>query len=458
MPGRILVVDDLATNRIILKAKLSAARYDVVAVGELAEISNLTDAPPDLLILGLGTLDDARKRLKELWKIRELSQLPLLVITRNRDPDLRMMLLRHGAADILEFPLEVGFLFARIRSCLRGAETGKELRLRESTTRALGLAESPASFSRPKFVALVSEDPRGTMALRRRIMDELGAAVTLVPPSGRSPECPQPGWDAIVISETAGSNSTVLNLLPEFRSQPDARHAAIVVQFDSPDAVAGAMALDLGASDVAIATHGMDELVCRLGRQLAAKSDADRLRKTMQTGLEMALTDPLTGLYNRRYALSHLDQVSQNAQQSGQSFAVMLADLDRFKSVNDTYGHQAGDAVLIAVADRLRDNLRAVDLVARVGGEEFLIVMPDTSLKAARAAAERICAMMKSHPVALPDGNGDVSVTLSIGLSVGPGNDTGRKGNEKLIAAADTALYTAKSEGRDKVTVGQSAA
>lgn len=170
------------------------------------------------------------------------------------------------------------------------------------------------------------------------------------------------------------------------------------------------------------------------------------------------MTDALTGLHNRRYAEPHLARIAAHAAAAGRRFAVMVIDIDRFKAVNDTLGHAAGDAVLVEVAARLKGNLRAVDLIARIGGEEFLIALPDTTLEAARGTAERLRRIVADTAVRLP-GGGSAKVTISVGLAMGGAGDSdGETGMQALVARADRALLAAKSDGRDRVTVSLSAA
>ena len=135
----------------------------------------------------------------------------------------------------------------------------------------------------------------------------------------------------------------------------------------------------------------------------------------------------------------------------------MVLDLDRFKSVNDTYGHAAGDVVLQVVASRIKDNLRGVDMVARIGGEEFLVVMPDTHLDDARQTAERLCRVIDSSPIALAGGKGSADISLSIGVSMG-GLHGAVRTVDQLIESADHALYLAKSDGRNQVIFSRNAA
>jgi two-component system cell cycle response regulator len=136
----------------------------------------------------------------------------------------------------------------------------------------------------------------------------------------------------------------------------------------------------------------------------------------------------------------------------------MLLDLDRFKAVNDTWGHAAGDAVLVEVARRLRETLRPADLLARMGGEEFLVALPEVTEAAARAMAERLRRAVGCAPVALPGGEGPVRVTVSIGLVLAGAGALAAQPAAAAIEAADRALLAAKADGRNQVTVGLSAA
>jgi two-component system cell cycle response regulator len=160
--------------------------------------------------------------------------------------------------------------------------------------------------------------------------------------------------------------------------------------------------------------------------------------------------DPLTGLYNRRYAFQHLNGISERASSEGQLFSILMMDLDEFKSVNDLYGHPSGDEVLCEFSRRLQENLRGIDLVSRIGGEEFLVAMPGTDQVQAAIVAERLRMAIETKPFLLSDFNDQVSVTVSIGVAASSPIDT----NPSLIMKnADTALYLAKNDGRNAVKI-----
>jgi diguanylate cyclase (GGDEF)-like protein len=161
---------------------------------------------------------------------------------------------------------------------------------------------------------------------------------------------------------------------------------------------------------------------------------------------EQAIRDPLTGLYNRRYLDDALERELVRAQREGYPVSVVMLDLDRFKALNDTHGHPAGDAVLVALAKSLREHVRAGDLACRWGGEEFLLVLPNMPLAAAAARADALRARFAA--VQTEAGANRISATLSAGVAACPEHGTSPA---ELIAAADTALYRAKGDGRDRV-------
>jgi diguanylate cyclase (GGDEF)-like protein/PAS domain S-box-containing protein len=170
-------------------------------------------------------------------------------------------------------------------------------------------------------------------------------------------------------------------------------------------------------------------------------------RKRLEHALrEQAIRDPLTGLYNRREMQQRLEQELARARRNGEPLVVAMLDIDHFKVINDSYGHQAGDAVLQELARRFSQHVRKTDIVARYGGEEFLLILPQTGLAEARVLVERLRRTIAGRPFVTPAGA--IPVTISIGLAEYPTQATVRDG---LIAAADRALYAAKQQGRNRV-------
>jgi two-component system, cell cycle response regulator len=197
-----------------------------------------------------------------------------------------------------------------------------------------------------------------------------------------------------------------------------------------------------------------NELLARVRTQVRRKRYADRLRETVHATIELAIVDALTGLHNRRYLDSHFGALVEDALNRGRPLSVLVLDVDKFKAVNDTYGHDAGDAVLKEFANRVRKSLRGPDLVARFGGEELVVVMPDTPIETAQLAAERIRSRVEQDLFSIHKGAGAIPVTVSIGVaSVSRLDET----PETLLKRADQALYQAKAEGRNRVILGRAA-
>lgn len=458
MPGRILVVDDVATNRIVMKVRLSEACYDVLQAdcGQSA-LRVAQRERPDLILLDLAMDDlDGIEVCRILKTDATTADIPIIMVTAARNPEDKLRALEAGADDFLTKPLDELTLLARVRSLLRARETAQELALRDGTRRALGFDDAaPGRHTRGR-IALIAprrEDAMGwKTALAGRIDAELPvmtrAEALVLPEAGTAP-------DIFVIAADLDAPGGGLRLLSDLRSRAATRHAAIVIVVPDGARDLAVMALDLGANDLVSAPLDMEELALRLDTQLQRKRQADRLRASVQDGLQLAVTDPLTGLFNRRYALPHLARIAERAAETRRGFALMLLDLDRFKTVNDRHGHAAGDAVLEQVARLLTSNLRPVDLVARIGGEEFLVALPETEGDTALATAERLRKAVESAPILLPGGRGTLRVSVSIGVAdcTGPLCDV-----DQVMMQADRALYAAKSAGRNTVTSGISAA
>ena len=462
MAGRILIVDDVATNRIVFKVKLGAACYQpLMAADGQSCLRMAREAQPDLILLDALLPDmPGIEVLRQLRAQPETRNIPVVMVTGTADPGLRLAALEAGADDCLTKPIDDTVLMARLRNLLRLHEALAELGQRDETLHALGLAEAQATFDTQSCVVIVCDRPEQAMRWRHDLSALMPDALRLVTRAeALSDTLALPGEtpDLFLIDAETGGPGGGLRLMSELRSRSATRHAGVVLIHPTPRPEDIAMAYDMGANLALPASMMGPELALRLRGVLRRKHLADRLRASVQDGLRLAVIDPLTGLYNRRYALPRLAAIADRARGMDSCFAVMVIDLDRFKAVNDRFGHAGGDAVLVEVANRLAENLRASDLVARIGGEEFLVALPDVGLNEARATAERLCVQVQRQPIRLPDGQ-MLSVTVSIGLAI---SDFGAETTEEvaqIVDRADRALLVAKTGGRNQVIIGASAA
>ncbi|TNF23248.1 MAG: diguanylate cyclase [Rhodobacteraceae bacterium] len=475
MSRQILIVDAVATNRIVLKVKLAAAFYDVAQAVTAREALDMVRRNPPALIV-LGGLHDipAVEFCARLRRLPATAYCPIVVLTSPTGADLRLAALEAGASCLLEQPYCDALLLARIRSLMRGQDTETELRMREGTHRALGLAEPKPAFEVPGRIGVIAEDRRAIAGRVAALKAAMPHRVDLMAPRDvlrgeQRTRDRTPAPDVLVIALDEGQPEAALKILPDLRARMATRFAGVLMLVPDAAGTTAATALDLGADDVAARDISPAEMALRTERLLIRKRMADRLRSTVREGLRAAVTDPLTGLFNRRYALPHVARIADRSARLGRPFAVMVADLDHFKQINDRYGHAAGDAVLAEVANRLRQNLRPVDLVARIGGEEFLIALPDATPEVARITAHRLRRAMADTPFDIPGHDQPVPITVSIGVTMA-GVPKARAlcaktaralpdlRPEVLLRRADAALYEAKAHGRNQVELGRPAA
>ncbi len=457
MAGRILVVDGVPTNRITMKVRLTSACYEVTAAASAHEA--LRVAPliqPHIVLIGASLPDMTGPQLcAALRAAPGGGDLPVLIQAQGMD---RIAALQAGASALIEAMGDDLTLLARIRGLMR---------IDSQLEQSLGMAEPGAVFlhdGRPRAV-FVADQPATALSWRHALQGRLNFAIAVSDPEralseaarGRVP-------DLYLIAADIHQPGDGLRLLSELRSRPLSRDAGFVIVLRAERADMTAVALDLGAGDVLpadlTAPAAAAEAAIRLETQLARKQDADRRRKETQRNVALAMTDPLTGLHNRRFALPRLAELFHEAGADGGTLAVMLLDLDRFKQVNDRHGHAAGDAVLTAVAHRLKASLPADALLARIGGEEFLAVLPQCSPRHARMIAEDMRRSVMDRPVTLPPECAEpaLSVTISAGVAVLDGSqENGMFDPELLLARADRALLSAKSSGRNRIVMAPAA-
>ncbi|MEO8301378.1 MAG: PleD family two-component system response regulator [Rhizomicrobium sp.] len=451
MTARVLVVDDILSNVKLLEAKLSAEYFEVsTAFNGLECLARMEETLPDIVLLdvmmpGMDGFEVCR-RIKANPKT---AHVPVVMVTALDQPSDRVAGLDAGADDFLTKPVDDAALFARVRSLVRLKMMTDELRMRESTGQGMGLID-PAETLTENILAghvLVIEDRAESVAWFTSALapnHTVSSADTfeeaLVRVKGGD-------FDLIVVSLGMRSFDG-LRLCSQLRSLPEGRHVPILVVVSDGDRRKLTQALEMGVNDYLTRPVDKNELVARVRTQLRKKRYADRLRHNVQLSLEMAITDQLTGLHNRRYMSRHLDTLLSSAKKEGRSLAFVIMDIDFFKHVNDTHGHDIGDEVLKEFASRISANVRGIDLACRYGGEEFVVVMPDTDTSFAYSIAERLRQSIETTPVKISRAPGALNITISIGIAkLESEADTA----EQLLHRADQALYRAKRSGRNKV-------
>lgn len=452
MTARILVVDDVPANVKLLETRLLAEYYDVLTAFDGAEALELCEGGRidvvllDVMMPGMDGFEVCRRLKVDV----ATSHIPVVMVTALDQAADRVRGLEAGADDFLTKPVNDLQLLTRVKSLIRLKTLTDELRLRASTTRDIGIEEllsrrGPAQDAAASIL-LVEASEAATERMRRMLRNTCDVTV-IADPQAAFFNAAEGDYDCVLVS-TAFADYDPLRLCSQLRTLDRTRFVPIVLIAKEGEQALLMRGLDLGINDYLVRPIDREELVARLRTQLRRKRYNDHLRRSVTQTIEMAVTDGLTGLHNRRYLDSHLATLTERARARRRPLSLMITDIDRFKSINDTYGHDAGDDVLREFASRLRQNVRGIDLACRMGGEEFVVVMPDTEGAVAGKVAERIRAQIAREPFAIGRDGRTIDVTVSVGVSALriEGDSV-----EDLLKRADRALYEAKNGGRNRV-------
>jgi two-component system cell cycle response regulator len=453
--ARILVVDDIEANVRLLEAKLSAEYYQVSTAHDgPTALAMAADELPDVILLDvmMPGMDGFTvcKKLKEDPVTRHI---PVVLVTALDGRADRIQGLEAGASDFLTKPIDDVMLFARVRSLTRFKLVIDELRQREASGRRMGVIAGAASRldGLGGRVLIVDDNERQAQRVAAELAVEHRPVVESDPVKA---QISAGGPVDLIIINAAAKGFDGLRFAASLRSDERTRHLPILAMVDPDERPRLVKALEIGINDILPRPIDPQELSARVKTQIQRKRYTDYLRQNLDHSLELAVTDQLTGLHNRRYMTGQLDSLVKRAALGGDPVAALLIDIDHFKKINDGFGHDVGDEVLREFALRLASNVRAIDLPCRYGGEEFTVIMPDTQLADALRIAERIRMHVSGSPFRVAHGSELLTVTISIGVSAtfGP-NDT----PETLLKRADEAVYEAKASGRNAV-VGKAAA
>ena len=451
MTARVLVVDDVPANVKLLEARLSAEYFDVMtAVSGQEALAICERADCDVVLLDVMMPDmDGFEVCRRIKSGVATHHIPVVIVTALDQPSDRVKGLESGADDFLTKPVSDVALIARVRSLSRLKLMTDELRMRAVTSREIGL-ESPerealAEAGRNGRVLMVDDRP----ALSERVQATLSSE-HVVDMEGDPTEAlfhaAEGNYELVVVSLDL-ANFDGLRLCSQLRSLERTRNVPILAIAESDSNGRLVRALEIGVNDYLVRPFDKHEMLARVRTQIRKKRYTERLRDSVQLSIEAAVTDPLTGLYNRRYMETHVGTLVDQAAARNKPLSVLVLDIDYFKSINDTYGHDAGDDVLQDFAIRIRKSIRGIDLACRYGGEEFVVVMPETDMAVATMVAERLRRRIASEPFPIQKGTRTIDVTISIGIAaLAPDDDAAA-----VIKRADQALYRAKRDGRNRV-------
>jgi two-component system cell cycle response regulator len=452
MTARVLVVDDVPANVKLLEARLSAEYFDVLTAMSGREALTICErAECDVVLLDVMMPDmDGFEVCRRLKSNPATHHIPVVMVTALDQPSDKVRGLEAGADDFLTKPISELALIARVRSLARLKMVTDELRMRVLTSHEIGI-ESPereavADTGRGGRVLIVDDRPASYERVAAMLTKEHAVEVEADPNQALF-HAAEGNFDLLIVS-LGLENYDALRLCSQVRSLDRTRNIPILAITEPDNNPRMLRGLEIGVNDFLVRPIDKNELLARARSQVRKRRYSERLRDNVQMSIEMAITDALTSLFNRRYMESHLGSLIEQAAARGKPLSALVIDIDYFKAINDSHGHDAGDDVLRDFALRIKRSIRGIDLACRYGGEEFVIVMPETDMAVAAMVAERLRRRIAAEPFAIAQGGRHIPVTISIGIA-------GLRGKEdtaaSLLKRADLALYRAKRDGRNRV-------
>jgi len=451
MTARVLVVDDILANVRLLEAKLTAEYFDVItAMNGVDALEAVQRARPDIVLLdvmmpGIDGIEVCR-RIKSNPATHHI---PVIMVTALDQPEDRVKGLEAGADDFLTKPVNDVALFCRVKSLARLKMLTDELAARLESVGDIGMMNNPlkqVDTVTPGNILLI--DNRGNLIDRMKAAVGNKHVIACCDDPQQAARIASDGHYELLIVNLDLDNYDGLRLCAQLRSLERTRQIPILIIVDTDDHQRMIRALDMGINDYLIRPIDRQEFLARVNTQVRRWRFTERLRKNVQQSLEMAVTDPLTGLYNRRYMSVHVGTMVDTAANRGKTISVLALDVDHFKAVNDSYGHDAGDEVLKELARRIKANIRNIDLACRTGGEEFIIALPETDVEVAYKVAERLRRAIAGKVFNAGPEAGNLTVTVSIGVAE---LESAAESLDDIVKRADEALYRAKRQGRNRV-------
>ncbi len=450
MTARVLVVDDIVANVKLLEAKLQAEYFEVVTAMNGADALEIIQSDiPDIVLLdvmmpGMDGIEVCRR----IKGNPQTGHIPVVMVTALDSPEDRVRGIEAGADDFLTKPVNDVALFCRVRSLLRLKMLTDELRARAQTGDSTHLNDQiDAEYSQNPGSILLIDDLDMSVERIRGSLEGVYKVTPVTDPQSALFEAAENPYDLIVVSLDL-ENFDGLRLCSQIRSLERTRQIPILVLVEPDQDDRLMRGLDMGVNDYLVRPVDRNELHARVKSQIRRWRYTQSLRQSVQESIELAVTDPLTGLHNRRYLETHLSTLVEKIGNRGRALTLLALDIDHFKSVNDTHGHDVGDRVLQEFAVRIQSEVRGLDLVARTGGEEFIVVLPNTNIIQAEVIAERIRESVVRRHFELGEEVPSLPITVSIGVSA---LDDPEDEPDDILKRADLALYDAKNSGRNRV-------
>ncbi|GHA54478.1 PleD family two-component system response regulator [Amylibacter ulvae] len=450
MPGKILIADPIVTNRIAFKMLLAKEYFDLCVTGCDETIGDTIEKQrPDVVLVSERFAKTTGFNICRMIKSDpKTCDLPVIIIN-NVPPHDWISAENCGADDLISTENDPTYLIQRIRTLYRRkAELDASLtHLR--TAELAGFSENTTStfqHVKRRFNVCVLNDGSS-------LCDQIMRVLTRTKSQRIGLNCDT----GALIHETARADIIIIPFLDKlFRSDQSLvwkinslikeTDKPVLVVFEHTNAQSHAMAVRLGLSEYSCGAENLDRLGLRIQSMVHFTRRKSSAGDILSNHVQESKIDPLTGLYNRRYGMKYLSHLMRQPSSMTKPLAVMMLDLDNFKALNDTYGHVIGDQILKELGGLLKNCIRSADMIMRMGGEEFLLMLPDCFLPTAQSIAKRILNKIRTAQFISDEFSTQVRVTASIGIAIHDGYEAA----EKFISRADSALFQSKTHGRDQ--------
>ena len=452
MSARVLVVDDIRTNIKLLEARLNLEYFEVVTATNgadaiaICELGGCDIVLLDVMMPGM----DGFEVCQRLKTTPATAHLPVVLVTALDQPADRMRGFEAGADDFLTKPIDEAALIARARSLARLKFSIDELRGRAAHSAAIVSIEPVEALAPDRTergrILLVDGEASSVERTVAALTSHHDVILSETPDDALA-KASDENADLLIVTLSSGPFDG-LRLCSQARLHERTRNLPILLIAGREDRQKVLRGLELAPTITCLArlietsfSPGCEPISARSAMPTGCV-------ESVQQSVEMALYDPLTGLNNRRCLERRLPAMIETSRLRSQPLTLLILDIDHFKRVNDTYGHDAGDQVLKGFAARMREIVRGGDLLCRLGGEEFVVAMPGVNAVHAARIAERARHTIQNKEFTSGGAGGAVSVTVSIGLA----EISGECDAAELYRRADRALYRSKAEGRNRVT------
>lgn len=447
MAGRILIADSIANNRIALKAALAAEYFETTSVGDPEQLVNaVTTFNPDIILLATHLGDADGYAICKKLKLNPLSSHISVMMFAHCDEQIEWgKALVNLVDDMQLFPAHSDLMMSRLRQMYRTKVELDTLKTHATATEQFGFDDSAITLPlHPQLKSNIAVIHAASKKSNFVVAPSIGHSYHLE--SGCKNAEILPNTNLIVL---CGADAQ-FQLLSNLKADPHTKNIPVICVLSPMVTNQTKRIFELGGEDCLAADVSEDKINARIQSIVTAHRHKAHFTGILEQRVKEACFDPLTGIFNRRHAQKYLTTCFQTSTDNNRNLVAMMLDIDKFKVVNDTLGHVNGDIILQQITKRITKNIRTMDMVARMGGEEFLILIPDTTLEHALEVAERLRTVVEERPFNLMAGKISQKITVSIGLAKRTAHN---KTANDLVHNADLALYKAKAKGRNCISV-----